>query len=522
MNISGATQEDAPELNGASRTVETATDEDNPLQGRHVQVGNGERREELVTESRDTAEQHLSSSCSSVEHAPNFPLAEQDSRGSSIQKRPEEVWVEHLRSREIRVANFEGSDEKKRFLGEQMEILKEKIRLMCPQEDSGFGEQWVFHLLAVFDDLVSHLKSGMIPEMSLGLGASLNEGKSIIQDEYRKFEFLTSWLPLGQDFEQVSRDVRAGRGLYGFEESGFSRESLRRYVNELTANLEEKKSAKSYAVDRLLMDDLVEFENKINPGINMHHVQDAYEFNSTLKRLLGADESSECSLRFMVCAGVAPAEVESKHGVRFFANERLVHYCAVDVRRSEGKVSVLLLEPVTLDGDPFLILKRKIMADFSLEFPDSRISFIGVDVQRSDGECHIFCLSFLRKAFSQKIDFDALHGDNISGRLGLMSDEMMKNIIPIKFMKHAQSSGRIADYLRANEALQGVHVNKKRQTLVERFDEHLLNSGGPGRGRMRGSISIHKKRLSIIEAYAKSIDLNSAGTEKMEGFEKID
>ncbi|EHO3528205.1 effector protein YopJ, partial [Salmonella enterica subsp. enterica serovar Enteritidis] len=70
---------------------------------------------------------------------------------------------------------------------------------------------------------------------------------------------------------------------------------------------------------------------------------------------------------------------------------------------------------------------------------------------------------------------------------------------PVSFYKHTQGVQRLNEYVEANPAAGSSIVNKKNETLYERFDNNavMLND-------KKLSISAHKKRIAEYKSLLKS------------------
>lgn len=303
--------------------------------------------------------------------------------------------------------------------------------------------------------------------------------------------------------------------MYSFERHGLTLSDLGNYIAELETHIETKTQPKgSSPTDLLLMDDLVAFENKINPGINAHYVDDAWNFGERLHQLLARaahEGAADFSARLVVNIGPVVFFL-SDH--QFYTKTNKVHFCAFDVRMIGNQLSIIAMEPADYSvGDAITWLKAKVSHSLRRHLPNAKAAFIALRTQCSTDECGIFSLSFIRKSFSEKSALDDLHRKNITGDLESADQAFLENQFPPAFMKHTHSFNRLQFYLGHQPRFQQTEINRKQQTLEERFQSHLVRPAAPFQepvnsdsGPREYNNSIEQKRLSIIKAFFTEVE----------------
>ena len=72
-------------------------------------------------------------------------------------------------------------------------------------------------------------------------------------------------------------------------------------------------------------------------------------------------------------------------------------------------------------------------------------------------------------------------------------------------MKHVQSSSRITEYLEYSDEPKDARVNKKSETLQDRYQRHLADLKTTDKTTVTSSNSIDRKRLSFVEGLAQQV-----------------
>ncbi|ECZ0740324.1 TPA: hypothetical protein G8O00_000922 [Salmonella enterica] len=128
-----------------------------------------------------------------------------------------------------------------------------------------------------------------------------------------------------------------------------------------------------------------------------------------------------------------------------------------------------------------------------------------VGIQYSDNECGIFCLAFAKKSYKEAVRLTTLHNlvlrkderlcypfdkSPLPDSVRVLSHERLDSELPVTFYKHAQSQRRIRDYLKSHPGAEATFVNKKKETILERF-----NNNSDEINNHHVSVSIYKKRI---------------------------
>lgn len=220
-----------------------------------------------------------------------------------------------------------------------------------------------------------------------------------------------------------------------------------------------------------------------------------------------------------------------RHRVMFSLPPENRHYLTADVRRSRGKTSVIMIEPLGLErGGYKQYWEQNYLPFLKSQFGDDvSVTVLTLDTQISGSDCRIYGLSHASKMADNPALFDALHRQNISGAplktsLGGEAKTYLEDgnvrvvdgmgVLPSDFVKHAQSDKTLDAWMDANpSAYANASVNKVGQTLTERYDAHATTRvQTPQRleyARMQGhnppikstktSTSIEEKRLTYID-----------------------
>lgn len=235
--------------------------------------------------------------------------------------------------------------------------------------------------------------------------------------------------------------------------------------------------------DKQFMVDFLSLANEKRHDLNAHYCDSPLEMMEKIKSLL---EENKSSARFVVNMG-----------------EGGTHFSAFEFLKTNDKLSVIGLEPATVNGmGPALLALRSKQA-IGKEFPDASFAFIETDLQRSNGECGMFSLFLVKKMLKEQSAMQQLHEENISGNFkteyGVLNKDEANALIPPSFMKHTQSPSRLEAYLNINPSARDIPVNKKGETLKERQDRHIVSIENNGK-EIKYSNSIEVKRKTEIRA----------------------
>lgn len=145
------------------------------------------------------------------------------------------------------------------------------------------------------------------------------------------------------------------------------------------------------------------------------------------------------------------------------------HSMVADVRRVDGRTSVLLVEPLDPNNDLATKYDTAVLPAFrSLNLLPRRavLSALALGTQKSDTGCRIFALSFASKLAGLKAEVDLIHEQNQAGAplstsigfplqkwAGTRDRRMFSGtaLMPQPFMKHAQSSDTLKDWHAAHQ-----------------------------------------------------------------------
>ncbi|WP_208438131.1 YopJ/AvrA family T3SS effector serine/threonine acetyltransferase [Bartonella taylorii] len=184
---------------------------------------------------------------------------------------------------------------------------------------------------------------------------------------------------------------------------------------------------------------------------------------------------------------------------RFIANIRNdggIHFAVIDHKVINNKASLILFESATLNHTAlgmFAVMAKTAFEKYRL--PHCYFSIVEMDIQRSSYECGIFSLALAKKLYLESDKLEKIHKDNIDGVLyepdtPFLSYDKLDKYLPVTFYKHTQSVNRLNKYLKSNPGAENEIINKKDQTIFERFDNNSTVIGDK-----KLSVSPHKKRI---------------------------
>ncbi|WP_375651774.1 YopJ/AvrA family T3SS effector serine/threonine acetyltransferase [Bartonella sp. LB28NMGDW] len=230
------------------------------------------------------------------------------------------------------------------------------------------------------------------------------------------------------------------------------------------------------SIDLKLMPALVEQANRKYPEMRLQLVASSHDFALALKEAI---ENGIQSSRFII-----------------HTKDRGIHFSVIDHQTIDDKTSVIFFEPTTLNNMRSAVLAlRTQLALKAHELSNCSFAMAEMDIQRSSSECGMFSLSLAKKLYSAAQKLERLHKDNIKGVLcepdTPLSAEKLDTYLPTTFYKHVQGRRRLGEYLKANPDAEHETVNKKGETLRERFERSLSSAEGK-----TVSVSQHRKRAT--------------------------
>nr|WP_244427526.1 YopJ family acetyltransferase [Bartonella vinsonii] len=130
------------------------------------------------------------------------------------------------------------------------------------------------------------------------------------------------------------------------------------------------------------------------------------------------------------------------------------------------------------------------------QLPDCHFATVEMDIQRSSSECGIFSLALAKKLHTESGKITRVHEDNVKGILcepnTPLPSHKLDAYLTASFYKHTQGSRRLEEYVKANPGAEQEKVNKKGETLGERFKKSLVTTE---KGK-NVSVSPHRKRVT--------------------------
>jgi YopJ family protease len=154
------------------------------------------------------------------------------------------------------------------------------------------------------------------------------------------------------------------------------------------------------------------------------------------------------------------------------------HNIYADIQQTAAKpISFIVLDSTDIKNDSTILLLLQLQQHLSREarFSDNRIMYFGTDVQKSDGDCLIFCADFALKAHQHQLEFDQLHTANrdrpVNSDKSYVPCFMASNTqLPFSIFEHAQSKTALLrdldtiDNPRVLEQTQKMHAQQRRRS----------------------------------------------------------
>ncbi|EJF83724.1 YopJ/AvrA family T3SS effector serine/threonine acetyltransferase [Candidatus Bartonella washoeensis] len=198
-----------------------------------------------------------------------------------------------------------------------------------------------------------------------------------------------------------------------------------------------------------------------------------------------------------LCLSIKEAIENGVQSSRYIVNmkEKGTHFAVIDHQAIENKVSLIFFEPAKLNSmNPAMLALRTQMAIQS-QLPDCHFSMVEMDIQRSSSECGMFSLALAKKLHLEADKLQKMHKDNINGVLckpdTALPSHKLDQYLPTSFYKHTQGKRRLEEYIKSNPTAENEKVNKKGETLRERFEKNLVTT----QEEKTVSVSTHRKRV---------------------------
>ncbi len=228
--------------------------------------------------------------------------------------------------------------------------------------------------------------------------------------------------------------------------------------------------------DFKMMHALIRQANNKYPEMNLILIKEPIDFVASIKKTI---KNGIKSSRYIINVG---------------GKDNNIHFATVDHQTIDNKISLILFEPARFDLPIPAILGAKMQSIIESRLPHCYFSMAEMDIQRSISECGIFSLSLAKKLYLRSDKLEKLHRDNIKGdrwdREVHLSPGLLDTYLPIDFYKHVQGFRRLEQYVKRNPGSKEEIVNKKHETIFERFGRHTVVTGGKAI-----SVSAHKKRI---------------------------
>ncbi|EOG7663989.1 YopJ/AvrA family T3SS effector serine/threonine acetyltransferase [Vibrio cholerae] len=242
--------------------------------------------------------------------------------------------------------------------------------------------------------------------------------------------------------------------------------------------------------DLALMPDFIAMANKKKAGLNALFCNSPLEMVEKVKQLLLLENSSARFVVNLGCGGI--------------------HCMALDCLVSDGKCSLIGIEPVGMNSSGPALLAIRLQSICKRELPEAALAIFETDMQRSYSECAMFSLFLVKKMHKEDAQFLELHKKNIDKNLPksgeiIVSVQQANNLLPPSLMKHVQSPKRLEAYLESRPEVTDVVVNKKGETLLSRQQRYIATIQVEGK-QITYSTSIEHKRLTEVKKLLESIE----------------
>ncbi|HAK4778332.1 TPA: YopJ family type III secretion system effector serine/threonine acetyltransferase [Salmonella enterica] len=265
-----------------------------------------------------------------------------------------------------------------------------------------------------------------------------------------------------------------------------SNEELKNIIAQLETDIADGSwPHKDYSkMDVKIIPALVMQANNKFPEMNLSFVKSPLDLSIEIKKTI---EHEVKSSRFIISMGGGG-----------------IHFSVIDYKNINGKISLILFEPANFNSmGPAMLAFRTKMAIERCQLSDCHFSMVEMDIQRSSSECGIFSLALAKKIYIERDSLLKIHEDNIKGKLSdsevSLPHDKLDPYLPVTFYKHTQGKRRLNEYLNTNPQGVGTAINKKNETILNRFDHNQSVIDGK-----ELSVSAHKKRITEYKTLLKS------------------
>lgn len=235
------------------------------------------------------------------------------------------------------------------------------------------------------------------------------------------------------------------------------------------------------------MPHLVKWANSNYPGLALHYAATPYELVEKLKALILRGDSSA---RF----------------VGNFASDQM-HLCAFEYKLTKGRHSLIGLEPGNSNNIGPAMMVFRIQSALQEHLPEAKFTMLEVNQQSSAYDCGLFSLDYAVKIHKSAAAFEQLHDRNVNDTIMGKNDfdtvphQEVDKVLPPIFMKHIQSSKRLAEVLEARPELKSDAINKQSETLQRRVQRHTDElEQSPTEGKPRNQSILHQREKYVRKA----------------------
>ncbi|MGC7408266.1 YopJ family acetyltransferase [Pandoraea pneumonica] len=180
-----------------------------------------------------------------------------------------------------------------------------------------------------------------------------------------------------------------------------------------------------------------------------------------------------------------------------------IHFAAFDLAFFDAQPSVILLESGSMNGEGASKLAIRLCQALAhhkpagFDWPNRNLLIFETRTQQSAIDCGIFSLVACTTMFKQASTFESLHRRLRAGEFDdavefhHLSFKQSDALLPPSIMRHTQSRGRLADYVRRHSCTTAEEAAEMRH-IVDRQRDHVCH-----RERRSYSVSIEMERIKI-------------------------